>query len=82
MFDTNNLEQPADKHLPTPDRRGSVTVTPLDLRRCRFRSTFRGFDRDEVTDFLMETASDYEQAVHENKRLREDMAPYGRFSPS
>lgn len=74
MFEFDDRPEPADGHrLPAPDRRGTVTVTPIDLRQCHFRSAFRGFDRDEVTTFLMEAASDYEQAVRDNERLREDL---------
>jgi cell division initiation protein len=72
MFESDDVHQPAESTR-RPERR-SVTVTPLDLRQCRFRGAFRGFDRDEVTSFLSEAAADYEQAVRDNERLREDMA--------
>ena len=51
-----------------------MKVTPLDLRQQRFRSVMRGFDRDEVTAFLNEIAEDYEQALREADRLRDDLA--------
>ena len=50
-----------------------MKVTPLDLRQQKFRSVMRGFDRDEVTAFLNEVADDYEQAVREADRLRDDL---------
>src|SRR5690242_14331178 len=50
-----------------------MKVTPLDLRQQRFRKTFRGFDRIEVTSFLAELADDYEQALREADRLRQDL---------
>ena len=50
-----------------------MNVSPLDLRQARFRSTFRGFDRVEVTSFLLAVAEDYEQALRETDRLRQDL---------
>jgi cell division initiation protein len=50
-----------------------MKVTPLDLRQQKFRSVMRGFDREEVTAFLNEVAEDYEQALREADRLRDDM---------
>ena len=50
-----------------------MNVSPLDLRQQRFRSTFRGFDPVEVTSFLAAVADDYEQALRETDRLRQDM---------
>jgi cell division initiation protein len=49
-----------------------MKVTPLDLRQAQFRTKMRGFDPDEVTKFLGETAEELEQAVKEVDRLRQD----------
>ena len=51
-----------------------MNVSPLDLRQQRFHSRFRGFDRIEVTSFLAAVADDYEQALRETDRLRQDLA--------
>jgi cell division initiation protein len=51
-----------------------MNVSPLDLRQQRFRKVFRGFDRVEVTSFLLAVADDYEQALRETDRLRQDLA--------
>jgi cell division initiation protein len=51
-----------------------MNVSPLDLRQQRFHSRFRGFDRVEVTSFLSAVADDYEQALRETDRLRQDLA--------
>src|SRR5262245_34246768 len=51
-----------------------MNVTPLDLRQQRFRTAFRGFDRVEVATFLAAVADDYEQALRETDRLRQDLA--------
>lgn len=59
------------RRLPSPDR--SLTVSPLDLRQTKFGTAMRGFDRAEVTAFLLEAADGYEQALRENDRLRQDV---------
>ena len=51
-----------------------MKVTPLDLRQQRFQTVMRGFDRGEVNAFLAEAADDYEQALRENDRLRQELA--------
>ena len=51
-----------------------MNVSPLDLRQQRFGSALRGFDKVEVTSFLMAVADDYEQALRETDRLRTDLA--------
>jgi len=51
-----------------------MRIAPLDLRQQRFRGAFRGFDRSEVMTFLADTADDYEQALREIDRLRQDVA--------
>jgi cell division initiation protein len=51
-----------------------MNVSPLDLRQQRFGTVMRGFDKVEVTSFLMAVADDYEQALRETDRLRTDLA--------
>src|SRR5262245_10695365 len=51
-----------------------MNVSPLDLRQQRFRISFRGFDKIEVTSFLAAIAEDYEQALRETDRLRQELA--------
>ena len=50
-----------------------MNVSPLDLRQQRFRKTFRGYDPVEVGSFLLAVADDYEQALRETDRLRQDL---------
>lgn len=57
----------------TPPER-VMRIAPLDLRQQRFRAAFRGFDRTEVVAFLTEAADDYEHALREIDRLRQDLA--------
>ena len=49
-----------------------MNVSPLDLRQQRFATSFRGFDRLEVTAFLSAVADDYEQALRDTDRMRQD----------
>jgi cell division initiation protein len=51
-----------------------MNVSPLDLRQQRFQSSFRGFNKVEVTSFLQAVADDYEQALRETDRLRQDLS--------
>jgi cell division initiation protein len=48
-------------------------ITPLDLRQQRFKAAVRGFDRTEVVAFMTEAADDYEGALREIDRLRQDL---------
>jgi cell division initiation protein len=51
-----------------------MRIAPLDLRQQKFRRVFRGYDRTEVVAFLTEAADDYEHALREIDRLRQDLA--------
>jgi cell division initiation protein len=55
----------ADRNLP---------VTPLDVRQAKFTISMRGFDRQEVANFLVEAAEGYDQALRDNERLRQEIA--------
>jgi cell division initiation protein len=66
MFDARK-EDPAT----TPER--IMRISPLDVRQQRFKQAWNGFDRTEVVAFLTEAADDYEQALLEMDRLREDV---------
>jgi cell division initiation protein len=50
-----------------------MNVSPLDLRQQTFATTFRGYDKVEVTAFLSAFAEDYEQALLAADRLRQDV---------
>lgn len=51
-----------------------MRIAPLDLRQQKFKSAVRGFDKTEVVAFLTEAADDYEHALREIDRLRQDLA--------
>jgi cell division initiation protein len=57
----------------TPPER-VMRIAPLDLRQQRFKKVMRGFDPTEVVAFLTEAADDYEHALREIDRLRQDLA--------
>ena len=50
-----------------------MRIAPLDLRQPRFKTAVRGFDKTEVVAFLTEAADDYEHALRETDRLRQDL---------
>lgn len=51
-----------------------MKVSPLDLRTLRFKTRFRGFDQAEVTALIAEVADDYEHALQEVDRLRQEIS--------
>ena len=51
-----------------------MKVSPLDLRQVRFRTTFRGFDKSEVLALIAEVTDDYENALREVDRLRQEVS--------
>jgi cell division initiation protein len=48
-----------------------VKVTPLELKKADFKRGLRGYDPDEVHELLASAAETLEEAVRENKELRE-----------
>ena len=56
----------------TPPER-VMRIAPLDLRQAKFRKALHGFDVTEVVAFLTEAADDYEHALREIDRLRQDL---------
>ena len=71
MFDPAHARSREDLP-PVGERR--MKVSPLDLRQLRFRTTFRGFDRAEVVALIAEVADDYENALREVDRLRQEVS--------
>ena len=51
-----------------------MRVSPLDLRQQRFKTVLRGFDKTEVVALLTEAADDFEHALREMDRLRQDVS--------
>ena len=51
-----------------------MNVSPLDLRQTKFNKALRGFDPVEVTALLTAVADDYEEALREADRLKQDVS--------
>lgn len=45
-------------------------ITPTDIVNKQFRVTLRGYDRNEVDDFLQQASDSLYRALEENQRLR------------
>ena len=51
----------------------NMAISPIDMRQRRFATAMRGYDRQEVTVFLTEAALDFENALRDNDRLRQEI---------
>lgn len=49
----------------------SLPLTPLDIHNQEFGHAFRGYDEDEVNEFLDRVIRDYEQVLREKHDLEE-----------
>lgn len=50
---------------------GIMPLTPLDIHNKEFNKGFRGYDEDEVNEFLDQVIKDYELVLREKKDLEE-----------
>ncbi|UFU00960.1 DivIVA domain-containing protein [Radiobacillus kanasensis] len=48
-----------------------MPLTPLDIHNKEFTRGFRGYDEDEVNEFLDQVIKDYELLIREKKELNE-----------
>lgn len=46
-----------------------MPLTPLDIHNKEFAKTFRGYDEDEVNEFLDQVIKDYEIIIREKREL-------------
>jgi cell division initiation protein len=51
-----------------------MPLTPLDIHNKEFTRGFRGYDEDEVNEFLDQVIKDYEGVIKEKKDLEEQVA--------
>ena len=49
----------------------TVPLTPLDIHNKEFTRKIRGYDEDEVNEFLDQVIKDYEMVIREKKELDE-----------
>ncbi|EUJ41727.1 DivIVA domain-containing protein [Brochothrix campestris] len=50
-----------------------MPLSPLDIHNKEFGKKLRGYDEDEVNDFLEQVIKDYELVLKENKKLTSDL---------
>lgn len=50
-----------------------MKFTPLDIQRREFEKAFRGLSEAEVKGFLHEVAGEWEEVLHENQRMRDEI---------
>ena len=50
-----------------------MPLTPLDIHNKEFSQGFRGYDEDEVNEFLDQIIKDYELVIREKKALEEKL---------
>lgn len=48
-------------------------LTPLDIHNKEFKRSFRGYNEDEIDEFLDKVVKDYEQLYRENLDLKESI---------
>lgn len=48
-----------------------MPLTPLDIHNKEFSRTLRGYNQDEVNEFLDHVIKDYESLIRENKTLQD-----------
>lgn len=51
-----------------------MPLTPLDIHKKEFGRSFRGYDEDEVNDFLNQIIKDYELLIREKREIEEKLA--------
>ncbi|MCM3337099.1 DivIVA domain-containing protein [Paenibacillus sp. MER TA 81-3] len=51
-----------------------MPLTPLDIHNKEFGRKLRGYDEDEVNEFLDQIIKDYEAAIRENKEMQSHAA--------
>lgn len=51
-----------------------MPLTPLDIHNKEFGKGFRGYNEDEVNEFLDQIIKDYEAAIRQNKELEEKVS--------
>lgn len=50
-----------------------MKITPMDIEQQQFGRSFRGYNEEEVDDFLDRIAKDYEEVLNENIKLKEEI---------
>src|SRR5690606_15901463 len=53
---------------------GNMPLTPVDIHNKEFSRGFRGYDEDEVNEFLDQVIKDYELIIREKKELEDKLS--------
>ena len=48
-------------------------LTPIDIQNKQFKRGFRGYNEDDVNDFLDQIINDYEKLTRENTHLKHEL---------
>jgi cell division initiation protein len=51
-----------------------MPIRPIDVRHKEFKNSFRGYDANQVDDFLDAVADEFERAYTDNSRMREEIS--------
>ncbi len=51
-----------------------MSITPMDIQEKEFERAFRGYDIEDVDDFLDQVAKDLEGMIRENSELKEKLS--------
>ncbi|CAN5626887.1 hypothetical protein BH24ACT21_BH24ACT21_16320 [soil metagenome] len=51
-----------------------MALKPIDVRRKEFKNSMRGYNADQVDDFLDTVADEFERSYSENLRMREEIS--------
>ena len=50
-----------------------IMLTPLDIHNKEFKKSFRGYNEEEVDEFLDKVIKDYEELYRENIEIKENL---------
>ena len=51
-----------------------MAIKPVDVRRKEFKNSLRGYDANQVDDFLDEVADEFERSFSENQRMKDEIS--------
>src|SRR5215210_5922061 len=51
-----------------------MPIRPIDVRRKEFKTSLRGYDSNQVDDFLDAVADEFERTYTDNSRMREEIS--------
>jgi cell division initiation protein len=50
-----------------------ILLTPMDIHNKEFKRSFRGYNEDEIEEFLDRVVNDYEKLFRDNDKLKEEV---------